>query len=479
MNILLIMADQFAAHALTRTRPEHVHFSTPNLDRLAATATVFTEAYTPFPLCVPARSAMITGRYPHQLGVMSNVLTQAAINPGHGSESLGHWFTAAGYDCAYAGKWHALQASATAADGFAPIHPFGDVGLVEACHAWLAARGSCAEHAPERPFLLVASFDDPHTICEYARSQPMPYGGVPEVAVADAPPLPPNFTPAPYAPEALAMEQRAAGRMYGSAHFTPDDWRRYRASYATLVARVDQRVGQLLDGIDLASTAVVFVSDHGDGDGAHGWNQKTALHQECIKVPFLLHLPGRPAAVVGTPVPAVLGLLPTLCDVAGIAAPENLAVGSVMPQQSTPTGSEQPEPAPSAETRSEAVPVLVPAEIPVEVPVLVPVVVQTAFQDAAALPGAGTTGRVLIVGDWKYTVYSWGAYREQLHNLADDPGELRNLAVESSHADVLERMRAHLLQWTLDTGDTAFLKRLVLPATADPDQHREIFRIPY
>ncbi|MBP2411922.1 arylsulfatase A-like enzyme [Arthrobacter stackebrandtii] len=456
MNILLIMADQFAAHALTRPRPEHAHFSTPNLDRLAASSTVFTEAYTPFPLCVPARSAMVTGKYPHQLGIMSNKLNEAGqgggtpgpAEPGHGPESLGHWFTAAGYDCAYAGKWHALQASATADDGFDPIHPFGDEGLVESCHAWLGGRGKPSRPVPggpakERPFFLVASFDDPHTICEYARSQPMPYGPVPRVAAADSPPLPPNFHKAPYAPEAPGMEQLAAARLYGTAGYGPDEWRQYRQAYAALVARLDQRIGQLLEGIDLAGTAVVFVSDHGDGDASHGWNQKTALHQECIKVPFMVHVPGRPAGVVGEPVAAVLGLLPTLCQIAGIAAPDGLATASALDGDGAP------------------------------------VVVQTSFQDASALPGAGTSGRALIHGDWKYAVYSWGTHREQLHNLAADPGEQRNLAVESSCAPDLEDMRERLLDWALASGDTGFLKRLVLPASAASGLHGEIFHVPY
>ena len=440
MNILLIMADQFAAHALYRPRPEDAHFSTPNLDRLAGASTVFTQAYTPFPLCVPARSAMVTGRYPHQLGIMSNSFPGAGAvpgEPGHGPESMGHWFTAAGYDCAYAGKWHALQASATEDDGFAPIHPFGDEGLVEACAEWLGQRST------ERPFLLVASFDDPHTICEYARSQPMPYGPVDPVPTMDAPPLPPNFHRGAYAPGALVMEQEAASRMYGTTGFSPNDWRGYRAAYAALVARVDRRVGQLLDGIDLAQTAVVFVSDHGDGDASHRWNQKTALHQECIKVPFLVHVPGRAPAVVEEPVAAVLGLLPTLCGIAGLPAPPGLAADSVL------AGDRKP------------------------------VVVQTSFQDAAALPGAGTTGRALISGTWKYSVYSWGAHREQLHDLAADPGEQRNLAVEGSHAPVLERMRAEMLRWAQSAGDTGFLKRLVLPAGAAPGTHGEIFRVPY
>ncbi|WP_125610099.1 sulfatase [Specibacter cremeus] len=436
MNILVIMADQFAAHALHRSRDTDAHFRTPNLDRLAAASVSYTQAYTPFPLCVPARSAMVTGRYPHELGIMSNA--KGKTEPGHAPASLGHWFAAAGYDCAYAGKWHAQQASATARDGFAPIHPFGDEGLAEACAEWLGAR------ATDRPFLLVASFDDPHTICEYARSQPMPYGDVPASPVEDTPPLPANHLRAPYSPAALRTEAEAAERMYGTRDYTPDDWRRYRGAYAALVKRVDQRIGLLLDAIDLADTAVVFVSDHGDGDAAHGWNQKTALYQECIRVPFLLHAPGLAPGTVGTPVAAVLGLLATLCAVAGIPAPDGLSAGSVLAADPGP------------------------------------VVVETGFGDGAAnQAGPHTTGRALLRARFKYTVYNWGLHREQLHDVVADPGEQRNLAVESAFLPVLEDMRMDLLRWALATNDTAFLKKLVLPAAASEAARREIFAVPY
>ncbi len=439
MNILLIMADQFAAHALHRVRDTDAHFSTPNLDRLAAASVAYTQAYTPFPLCVPARSAMVTGRYPHELGITSNAT--GGPEPGHDPASLGHWFTAAGFDCAHAGKWHAQQASATAADGFAPLHPFGDEGLVEACTGWLSGRDT------SRPFLLVASFDDPHTICEYARSQPLPYGDVPAIPAADAPPLPANFPPVPYAPSALAAEADAAQRVYGTRGYTADDWRRYRAAYAALIARVDERIGRLLDAVDLAETAVAFLSDHGDGDAAHGWNQKTALYQECIRVPFLLHVPGLPAGTVDTPVAAVLGLLPTLCEAAGVPAPPGLSAPSVLPAEAWEAGA---------------------------------VVVETGFgAGVATASGPHTSGRALMRGRFKYTVYNWGLYREQLHDVLADPGEQRNLAVESAFAPVLQDMRAELLRWALATGDTGFLKKLVLPAGAPEAVRREIFAVPY
>ena len=172
-NLLLLMADQHAAHLLSCAGAAHVQ--TPALDALAAGGTRFTRAYTTFPLCVPARASMVTGRHPHEIGVNGNSVPDAAHGSpelGRDPSSLGHRLRELGYDTAYAGKWHALQPSAAPEDGFEVVAPFGDRGLAEAASTWLRSRSG-----KERPFALVVSFDDPHSICEYARHQPMPYGG--------------------------------------------------------------------------------------------------------------------------------------------------------------------------------------------------------------------------------------------------------------------------------------------------------------
>lgn len=448
MNILLILADQFASHALNRPRSSDGHFKTPNLDKLAAQAVNFTQAYTTFPLCVPARSSLVTGRYPHELGTMSNAHAESGAGnlpkshsteePGRGEQSLGRLFSAAGYDCGYAGKWHARAASCSPEDGFEVVHPFGDEGLVESCTTWLTARNK------EKPFLLVASFDDPHTICEYARGQAMPYGDVVAGPASSAPPLPLNFSQRPYQAQALNTEQEQAQRVYGTQNYDAGDWRRYREVYASLVERVDARIGQLLAAKDLENTAVVFLSDHGDGDSSHAWNQKTALHEECIRVPFLVHSPKLGPGKVRAPVPAILGLLPTLCELAAITPPDH-AIPSLL--------SELPE----------------------------QVLVQTSFADTVPLKsGAPSSGRSLIWGDYKYTVYSWGKHREQLHNLLEDPHEMRNLAEEDCAKEVLESARMRLLEWCLANADTAFLKKLVFPHSAQAEAARkQVFAVPY
>ena len=416
---------------------------TPNLDNLAAEGTRFERAYTTFPLCVPARTSLISGRYPHELGVFGNE-GHSGTTSGQNKSSLGHLFSAAGYDCAYGGKWHAPEASAVADDGFDVIHPFGDEGLADASMQWLESR-----RTHENPFLLFVSFDNPHTICEYARGQHLPYGDVvPPADIRDAPPVPENFATAPYSPQALTYERSKAEHVYGTSEFGPDDWRLYRHAYAQLIERTDEQVGLVLTAVEEQgfgeNTVVLFTSDHGDGDAAHGWNQKTSLQEESIRVPFLLRGPGVPKNHVNRRVVSVgLDLIPTLCGLTGTKAPAEVAGQNRLSEAFVPE---------------------------------VGVVVETGFGGKHHPP---TLGRSFIEDRYKYTVYSWGKHREQLVDLVADPGELRNLATESAYDGILEEFRVKLLDWCQQTNDAAFLKKLVLPESVSDRVRKELFAVPY
>ena len=66
-NILFLMADQLAPHAL----PFHGHklVKAPHLESIAARGTLFENAYTNSPMCVPARAALMTGQLPSTIGI--------------------------------------------------------------------------------------------------------------------------------------------------------------------------------------------------------------------------------------------------------------------------------------------------------------------------------------------------------------------------------------------------------------------------
>ncbi|MBD8012048.1 MULTISPECIES: sulfatase [Microbacterium] len=455
-NLLVVMADQLGAHVIDR---DEGWVDTPHLDRLRRSGAEFTRTAVTFPLCVPSRASLLTGRMPHELGVGGNRHGAADAEPGARPDSMGHLLTAAGYACAYAGKWHAISPSAPPDAGFEVLHPFGDRGLADAAVAWLRGRTDAA-----RPFLLFASFDDPHSVCEYARRQPMPYGDVDPGAGRDAPPLPANFEPAPFEPEAVRFEKHAAQQTYGTAEYTPEEWRLYRAAYRRLVERADAQLGRILDALDDAgltdTTLVVFTSDHGDGDAAHRWNQKTALFEECVRVPLIVSGPGVVAGPRTSPVSAGLDVLPTLLEAAGVPVPAALHGRALPFADPADAGAADVDPIDgSGHPPSGRI-----------------VGVETRFERADP---PLTRGRAVYRGRYKYTVYSWGRHREQLHDVVADPGERRNLAVESTFDAVREQMRASLLQWCIDTDDQEFLKLVPLPAAAEPGTQERIFAVPY
>lgn len=443
-NILVVMTDQQSAHMLGCAGTSHV--STPHLDALAAEGTRFERAYVTFPLCVPSRTSMMTGRPPHELGVYTNTPAQEPPEL-QGEHSLPHLLAAAGYRCGHAGKWHATRASAEPADGFEWLKDFGDEGLVENAAAFFASSAD-----DERPFFFIASFDDPHTICEFAREQPSYYGELPDSDLETAPNLPANFGRQPFEPEAVRAEQSASPFVYGTGNYTPEDWRLYRQAYAHLVNRIDARIGSLLEELTMHNlsedTLVIFTSDHGDGDAAHAWNQKTALFEELINVPLIVRWPGSvaPGEVKDSLVSVGLDLLPTVCEAAGVEVPPHLKGRSLLGASST-----------QGPGRNH-------------------VVIETGFGDT---PRPRTSGRAIVGERHKYVVYSWGRYREQLFDLLQDPGEMVNLAVEARSAPLLEEYRQLMLDWALETDDQMMLKRLVLPADTPDDLRKHIYAIPY
>jgi arylsulfatase A-like enzyme len=71
-NVLFIISDEHQAQAMSCAG--HPLVKTPNMDALAARGVRFTNAYTPSPICVPARASLATGLYAHQTGYWDNAL---------------------------------------------------------------------------------------------------------------------------------------------------------------------------------------------------------------------------------------------------------------------------------------------------------------------------------------------------------------------------------------------------------------------
>lgn len=407
-NIIYIMTDQQCATAMSCAG--NGDLSTPAMDRLAEHGVRFTNAYCAFPLSGPSRACMFTGLMPSESGVIEN---EMPLPEGLRSSTLGSLMAEGGYDCVYAGKWHVNTPTIPDKEfGFKIIKDNGDAGLSEACVDWLRSRDS------SEPFFLVASYINPHNICEFARGQKTPHASVAPAATEDCPGLPANFTIAPFDATVLQMEKRQSYALYPCVDFTPDDWRQYRHAYYRLVEAVDAEIGKIVDEIDRQNlwenTVIIFTSDHGDGTGAHQWNQKTALYEEVVNVPMIVCLPGGKNAgdVTEALVNNGIDLMASICDWAGVEVPSGRS------------GISYRNVAEDGAAGQEFI------------------VTETNFNQTA-----GTVGWMVRTEKYKYVLYDKGKYREQLFDMTCDRGEMVNLAVEAKYFGILSQHRAILRAW--------------------------------
>jgi len=310
----------------------------------------FGRHYTGSLACVPSRPTIFTGQYPDVHGVtQTDGLGKSAddsrmrwLRPGE-VPTLGNWFRAAGYDTHYDGKWHISHADLTDPrtgkplatndnDGVVdqravevyraedPLATFGFSGWVgpephgalladsgtrrdpliaDRIVAWLEdryARRRAGDAAAQRPFLLVASFVNPHDIVlfpQWARGR-----GPLDPSPVD----PPSVPPSPTSDEDLAAKPSAqiAFRAsyltgYGPAALIGRAYTRnaqeYRDLYYRLHAEVDapiDRVRRTVADGGSDSAVLVRTSDHGEMLGSHGGlHQKWFnLYDEATRVPF-------------------------------------------------------------------------------------------------------------------------------------------------------------------------------------------------
>lgn len=407
-NIIYIFTDQQTASAMSCSGNPDV--KTPNMDRLAKAGIRFRNAYSTCPLSGPSRSSMFTGYYPSTIGTEVN---GQPLPDSLQARTLGTLMTESGYDCAYGGKWHVNETTIPDGKyGFKRIHEHSDTGLGEACVDYLTQKH-------DKPFFLVASFDNPHNICEYARAQNLPYGAVPEPLLRDCPGLPSNFGKNPYDADIIQVEKAANYGLYPTMDYSVEDWRRYRYVYFRLVEKVDREIGKIVDAIDKnnlwENTVVIFSSDHGDGTGAHRWNQKSALYEEVVNVPLIVALPGKKNAgtVSDRLVNTGIDFFVSVCDWGGIKCPASVPGVSYRP---------------AAEGRKESVR----REY---------IVMETRFDNSK------TRGWAVRSPDYKYVLYDKGRNREQLFDMRNDRGEMRNLMQEKAWDTVAEEMRNVLYEW--------------------------------
>ncbi|CAN1521980.1 AslA Arylsulfatase A and related enzymes [Mycobacteriaceae bacterium] len=342
----------------------------------------FTRHYTGSLACVPSRPTIFTGQYPDLHGVtqtdgIGKVFDDSRMRWLRRGEvpTLGNWFTAAGYDTHYDGKWHISHADLddpatggvlatndddgvvdpVAVQRYLDADPLADFGfsgwvgpephgallanagvrrdplIADRVVAWLEdryARRRAGDEAALRPFLLVASFVNPHDIVlfpTWVLRSPL------KSSHLDPPPVP----PAPTADEDLRTKP-AAQIAFREAYYSgygpagpveqiyQRNGQRYRDLYYRLHAEVDTPIDRVRRAVTSSSDDAVLVrtSDHGDLLGAHGGlHQKWFnLYDEATRVPLVIARTGSRSTgprVIDAPTSHV-DIVPTLLGAAGI-----------------------------------------------------------------------------------------------------------------------------------------------------------------
>ena len=434
-NLLLIMADQLAASFL----PSYGHrvVKAPALDRLAERGMRFCSAYTPSPLCAPARFAMLSGQLCSRIGAYDNASEFRASIP-----TFAHHLRAGGYQTCLVGKMHfvgpdqlhgyesRLTTDIYPADfGWTPnwdepdervdwwYHNLDSVlqaGVAEATNqldyddevGFRAVRAirDLARSSDERPWMLTVSFTHPHDPYVMRQRYWDRYDHE-EIDLPRVGPLPDDQLD----PHSRRLRHASA---VDEVELTDAHVRTARHAYYAAISYVDDWVGTLLDTLDACGlsddTVILFTADHGDLLGERGLWYKMSFFEGACRIPLIVAGPG----IISGESPDHVSLVdihPTLLELAGIERPY-LAPTDGQSLVALLDGERQPERTVLGEYLAE-----------------------------------GAVAPIFMIrrGDWKF-VYC-AADPPQLYDLAADPDELVNLAADPQHADTAAEFEKYVL----------------------------------
>lgn len=347
-NILFIMTDQQSYNMMSCTGNEWLN--TPNIDKLNDSGYRFDITYCANPVCMPSRFSLLTGHFASDVGVKENTNTgydALKVEQIIAKGSIGYIFREAGYETLYSGKTHLYGTKDVSEYGFT-IHgtdPYDGPAIYAEKALQEIGNGS-----QEKPFFMFISFMNPHDICYKAGwDDRFPDDLSPSKAAETArllelqknlseteyrSQIPPRMTNlAPINDELPEMVEMGSL----SRDWDEDLWDLYSWMYYRLTESVDVQIGRVLTALEESgleeNTIVVFTSDHGEMNGAHGLILKNKMFEEAQRVPFIFAGKGIKANYVDTSTLVCNGtdLLPTLCDLADIDIPKGIPGISLKP----------------------------------------------------------------------------------------------------------------------------------------------------
>lgn len=434
-NLIVIMSDEHDPRFMGASG--HPMIKTPTFDRMAASGVNFINAYTPCPICVPARAAFATGQYVHRIRHWDNAMPYTGDIRG-----WGHILQEHGTRVESIGKLHYRHAEDPA--GFdvehIPMNVYQGVGMV-----WGSIRDPLPDEPP--PTRMLGEYIGPgeSTYTEYDRSvanltvdwlrdTATKKSSEPWVLyVGFVAPHFPLVAPEEFF-ELYNIDDMPPSKLHPKDGYQHHPWiadhdafwrhddkfkdeterKTAIAAYYALCSWVDHNVGRVLGALHETgleqTTRVIYTSDHGDNVGARGLWGKSNLYQESVAIPMLMTGPDVKPGVCQTPVD-LLDLFPTILD--GVGIDPSAHVGD-RPGKSLFSLAASPDD-----------------------------IERTAFSEYHAV-GSNSGGYMLRKGRWKFHYYV--AYPPELFDLESDPEETTDLAADPTYAETIRKLEAALRQ---------------------------------
>lgn len=348
-NILLLMTDQQRFDTIAAAGYDHM--ITPNLDRLVREGCLFRRAYTPNPICVPARYHTLTGTTVRHHGYAGNTNIPMDIS----IPTIPSLLSAAGYETRAIGKMHFQPARnhhgfhkmelseetprTREADEYAMYLKSVGLGHVQNIHGlrgllyewpqrslvpeehhgtkWVADRtiDFLETNRGRQPFFCWSSWIAPHPPFDVPESLKDLYKD------RDLPkPIRSETTPNEFT-RVMSLDNTIPPEGEEEAFF-----RRRQEVYFTQITHVDQQVGRVLDALErtglLDETLIIFTADHGEQMGDHGTYQKGQPYDSASHIPMIMRYPKRlqPGSERHDFVD-LNDILPTILDLTGVEHP--------------------------------------------------------------------------------------------------------------------------------------------------------------
>lgn len=379
-NILIFMTDQQRGVTVLPDHP--LKAITPNFDRFAQEATVFTRAYCPSPHCCPSRATFFTGQYPSRHGVWNNVTgaNSLARGPRKGVSFWSERLAEAGYEMQFSGKWHVSNRQPPSDFGWNVLYSSSpvqgralDSDAMET-ETWRRAFQrlqdgiGCSDSQLERrpgeilrpgyqEYVHYAANEDPfddRVVTEHAidylrsrRKSENPWCLFVGTLGPHDPYIPPQrfldlYPELPELPRTFYDSMLDKPALYRRTRdvfdqLSEEEHREALRHYLAFCSYEDYLFGEVLAALkasgELDRTAVLFLSDHGDYMGEHGlWCKGLPCFDSGYHIPAAVRLPGVKTARTVSELVSLADFAPSLLDLAEVPYdPLSYPGASIMP----------------------------------------------------------------------------------------------------------------------------------------------------